>query len=135
MFQSKGFPNNHLDDRGGSNQYATFLDTIPWTHFATFTTKHILTLNATRRLANRIASKMPTQRNSIKMFWVGEQFKSGDGYHLHCLINCDREVYINQLKIWYEDLYGFCKILPKNGRASSYVTKCLGHGLIEYDII
>jgi len=135
MNQSPVCKNNNLDGRCGSNHYAKFINTLPWTHFGTFTTKHILSLNATRRLANGIAFRIPNQRNSIKMFWVAEQFKSGDGYHLHCLINCSEQLFIYQIKNWYENTHGFCRILPKNDRASSYLIKNLRHPLSDYGVI
>ena len=129
--------NSSLDDKSISNHYAIFLDTLPWTHFATFTTKLILSQNAAPRLATKIASQINAQMptNHLKMFWVAEAFKSGDGYHLHILLYSPRNHDINRLKLWYENSHGFCKILPKRGPASAYVVKFIHKEQTEYGLI
>jgi hypothetical protein len=130
-------PQRALDGRGMPHQYSKFLNTLPWTHFGTFTTKEQLTLDASRRLVDKIASKLPTPKEKLgcKLFWVAEQFKSGDGYHFHILLNCVGSAHIKHLKDWYEGSYGFCKILNVNGRAASYMTKYLGRPLTDYGIV
>lgn len=126
-----------LDGKSMRYEYSKFFNTMPWTHFGTFTTQEPLSLNTYRKLADKIASKIPCpkQQNAFKLFWVAEQFKPGDGYHLHILINCLDRTHIHHLKAWYEGSYGYCKILPVNGRAASYMTKHLGHHLTDYGII
>lgn len=130
-------PQRALDGRGMQYEYSKFLNTLPWTHFGTFTTQEPLTLNSLRKLVDKMASKIPTpkQQTDCRLFWVAEQFKSGDGYHLHILINCMGRAHIAHLKGWYEGSYGYCKILPVNGRAASYMTKYLGHSLTDYGIV
>jgi hypothetical protein len=130
-------PQQVLDGRGIRHEYSKFFNTLHWTHFGTFTTKEPLTLNSSRKLVENIASKIPTpkEQNASKLFWVAEQFKSGDGYHLHILINCLGRAHIAHLKAWFEGSYGYCKILPVNGRAASYMTKYLGHPLTDYGLV
>ncbi len=119
-----------------NSHYARHLDTYPWTHFGTFTTKQALSQKATFRLASEIASQIHCLMipSKLKMFWVAEAFNSRDGYHLHCLLYCPREQDIVHLKHWYKR-YGLCKILPKRGGASSYVAKYLHRDNNEYDYI
>lgn len=130
-------PYRALDGKGVSLAYSEFLNALPWTHFGSFTTKNILTLNSARRLVDKIASKIPAPKQPLdcKLFWVAEQFKSGDGYHLHILMNCVGSAHIKHLKGWYEGSIGFCKILNANGRAASYMTKYLGHPLTDYGLV
>lgn len=123
----------NLDTRSVPSEYAKFLDKLEWTHFATFTTKLEVGYKAVERLAEKIAKKIPTKNSAgLKMFWVGEQFANGDGYHLHCLIFCPQSREANQLKMWYEATHGLCKVLSKKNGASSYVVKKLDHRLTEY---
>ncbi len=127
----------NLDGRGVPYQYARFLNTLPWSHFATFTTRESIGRFATRRLIQKISKKIPirSSQSNVKIFWAAEQFKSKDGYHIHCLINCPLPGHIAELKSWYENNHGFCKILPKNGRASDYVVKNISHVLNDYDLL
>jgi hypothetical protein len=117
-------------------EYARFLNTLPFTHFATFTTKGISGKEAIRRLANRIGKQIKTyiKTSGVKMFWVAEAFQSGDGFHIHALLYCPQPGQVARIEKWYQ-VYGRCKIYPKNYRAAAYVVKHITHQQNQYDLV
>jgi hypothetical protein len=123
-------------DRSMPGATARFVDTFKWSHDCTFTCKEPLGRNAARRLAEKIAARVPqsSQKKRIKMFWVAEPAASGD-YKLRCFIYCTDRLALKALSAWYQRSIGYCKILPKSGRASDYITKNIASEQVEYDFI
>lgn len=83
-----------------AKNYADWLSSIPWTHYATFTTGYEMTLRSARRLMEayhdniRKAGKSP-------MFWGAEKFEVKDGYHTHALLKVPPAWnYGHLIKIW-----------------------------------
>lgn len=125
----KGTTKNQLNQ-----EYAEFLDSIPWDYFCTFTTPYELTLKSARRLSNRIARTINIPRAG-KMFWGAEKFECKDGYHLHALINSPVPKHV--LWEWYFEKYGRNSITNyDSGKSGSYyVTKYISKELSDWDII
>jgi hypothetical protein len=118
------------------NTVAKFLETHEWHYFGTFTCKKTTGAVAIRRLAVKIACRLPTTLNSLQpvAFWVAEQHVSGD-YHLHFLIHCACADKILSLKRWYQSSIGHCKILPKNEKASAYIAKSISDPSVDFDFV
>lgn len=127
---------NYLDARTTSSSYADLVNHQGFTHFSTFTTSEILSQKSARRLAQKIASRIPSSSsNGLKMFWVSEAFDSRDGFHLHALLKVSSKADIQELKRWYELHFGKCKILLKRGNAAGYVAKHLMRPNTDYDFL
>lgn len=115
---------------------AGFLDTIEFTHFCTFTTRKPISLNSTRRIAEKVAKYIDAGEAST-MFWAAEEFDVRDGFHFHALL---RTPY-NQLDVWnwYFERYGRCQLInntepDRQLAASYYCSKYVTKKLTDYDM-
>lgn len=70
--------------------YCNWLHTFGFTHFVTLTTPYELTLNSSRRLAERFHAKLKEQNFEPIIFFVTEKFEVKDGFHLHLLMKINK---------------------------------------------
>jgi len=124
--------------------YAEFLNTLPFTHYATFTTAYEMTLPSARRNMERFHDRMKKGGESL-LFWVAEKFEVKDGYHTHGLIQIpDRFSFSNVTQIWQE-VSGGLKTKQRNRiqldrydpsrGANYYVGKYIRRRNTDYDLL
>lgn len=122
--------------------FANWLESENFDTFATFTTKHELSLQGARRMAERFHRAF----DLLKMFWVAEPFDTRCGYHFHALLNThDRNGIVNykrtELFNWWthEKEYGrsdFQKINKAFNQIDwtpEYITKYWSKFLSDFD--
>jgi hypothetical protein len=111
-----------------------YLQTQPWTQFATFTTARPITLKSARRLMDKVGNRV--LREGEKLFWAAERFELGrEGYHTHALINTRQSP--KQVEDWFSKKYGRADVTrydPNRG-AAGYVAKYMLKGCIDYDML
>jgi hypothetical protein len=116
------------------DEWQSYLQTIPWSCFCTFTTSKPITLNSARRLTEKISEKILPDGG--KMFWAAERFPQGrEGYHLHALVQTMYSP--SQIAKWYDAHYGRVeakKFNPKLG-ACGYVSKYMLKSAFDYDLL
>ncbi len=113
-----------------------FLDVIDFTHFCTFTTRKPISLNSTRRIAEKVA-KFVNAGDRSTMFWAAEKFDVREGFHFHALLQSD----FSPIEIfnWYFPRYGRCQIIDNAAQerrqsASYYCAKYVTKSVSDYDI-
>ncbi|HYV92753.1 MAG TPA: hypothetical protein VE978_13240 [Chitinophagales bacterium] len=80
--------------------YAEFLNTLPFTHYGTFTTGYKMSLTSARRVMEGFHNQI-RKEGQTNFFWVAENYEVNDGYHTHGLIQVPHTVtYKKLLDIW-----------------------------------
>lgn len=126
--------------------YATWLETIKWNKFATFTTPYEMSLRSARRIMERYHGKLKIEGQESWMFWVAEKFKLKDGYHMHALLKVDFPWDNELLWMLWQDVsvykgqsskYNRCDIQNRNfkKKAGSYLCKYLLKNTSDFDIL
>lgn len=90
--------------------FEKFIGADSWSWFITITSRHQLTLQSTRRVANKFAKRIesaggwqrehnaPSYERGL-VFWVAEPHKhAGEGFHLHCLVKLPKPRFMNWKK-------------------------------------
>ncbi len=132
-------------NRAYRDEMASWLETIEWDYFATFTTPYSMTLKSARRIMEKYHSKMDGM-----MFWVAEKYELKDGYHTHALLKSKWpkedlwelwqicSVYKSQVSKREDGhVYNRCDIQPRDyrRRAGEYMSKYLLKSHADYDIL
>lgn len=122
-------------------EFSTWLKDQHFDTFATFTTKQELTLQGSRRMAERFHNNF----DMLKMFWAAEPFDIRNGFHFHALLNTKNEFGMTNYQrkqLWdywtNEREYGisdFTKITKEFGAdwTTEYITKYIAKSLTDYD--
>jgi len=136
-----------------ANSMADWLQSQPWQHFFTMTSKYELTLKSARRLVERFdnrAKKMVYRGGDSRTFWVAEKYELKDGFHLHGLLNYDTNIFPAEngyevLTETYQIVSGARKSgghnrvqfskYNKERSAGMYCAKYLLKGCSDYDIM
>ena len=67
--------------------YATWLNSLPWGFYCTFTTRYQMSIHSARRSMDRLQSLLECQYlEKPTIFWAAEPFDTKYGCHLHALI-------------------------------------------------
>lgn len=115
--------------------WVSYLQDVPWTQFATFTTSKPLSLRGARRLMVNVASHV--LREDEKMFWAVEPFSLGvreGSYHVHALLETRQSP--KQIEDWYLKKYGRAEVrrYDRSRGAAVYVSKYMMKSLCDYDL-
>jgi len=114
--------------------YATWIETIPWNYFCTFTTPYEMSLKSARRIMVRYHSKLEIEGQDSWMFWVAERFKVKDGYHIHALLKVQFPWEFETLRLLWQDVshykeqgkvFNRCDVRKRDSKrsAASYMFK------------
>lgn len=112
--------------------WRTLLEGIDWTHFATLTTRYVISLDQIRRLMTQHSRRWCCYDDQ-RMFWVAESFRDRGGYHAHCLLKS--HLWATDLWKYWVHRYGRARveIFNPNIGASGYVTKYVTKEIADYD--
>src|ERR1017187_10261975 len=127
--------------------YATWLNTMDWDVFGTFTTKYAMSVPAARRSMERLYSNLKTTNERVRLFWVAEPFDSRQGYHTHGLVytgNLPEANNLQLIKAWQIVSKGgggkkfnraILKRYEKDLGANFYVSKYMLRKNADYDFL
>jgi len=139
---AKYSPFIHTEDpelRLYQESFSDFLSEFKFKTFATFTTKFPMSLESSRRFANRFARHIEAGERST-FFWSAEPFDTREGFHFHGLID---SIKTNQEMKHYwsvEKDYGISSFLEihralgKTNQIENYITKYISKKMSDYDL-
>lgn len=78
-----------------SIEYATWIDTLKWDSYCTFTTRYPLSKFSARKFMERLHEFISKEYPQVKIFWIAEPNDTKYGYHLHALINLNESEIVN----------------------------------------
>lgn len=132
--------------------WSEYLEEIPWTYFATFTTPYEMSLRSARRIMDKYHRKMTIEGRDDWIFWAAEKFKLKDGYHLHALIKTEFPWTRENLWLLWQDVsvypgqkskrddgnvFNRCDVQKRDfkKKAGSYICKYLTKSVSDFDFL
>lgn len=116
-------------------QWGRFLETLCWSHFATFTFRDQASMARVRRDFHRAHRRLEQRvQTRVPWFWVAERGRLGARLHLHALFGNLANLPVETIAgVWDRGNALVVAYTPGRG-AAHYVTRAIGTELVEYDI-